>query len=414
MTMNLERQITPVQLTDRMGKIYKFDNLKKLISFINREVNYWNKARAKTSQNIDFGISCFQRILRDIGDVEIVNNWDDFTLNNKTNHVIQNNNYNIMQDWLSSEHEFSDRVVEIINEHDYATAIAFLSYLKDVMPDMHSKASFNGSILAYEYHFQNSDLVKRRGAERSTITRLREKLLEENEQLIDQIEQNRNEYNEWFKSSKSKIKSFTDESNGMILRRHRAIKKLAKKEHEFFNKSFDSQLSVWMQRIHELENTYQDKLRLKKPAEYWQRSAKKYKNQGVFLIFCIGALVSLSMIVGLELFQSWLLGGETVLSVKSLPGFVLFTSMVAILAFTLRALSRLAFSTFHLMRDSEEREQLTYLYLSLSNESVIDKDSRDIILQALFCRSETGLLLQDSAPTMPGFADAIKELTKNK
>lgn len=117
---------------------------------------------------------------------------------------------------------------------------------------------------------------------------------------------------------------------------------------------------------------------------------------------------------GIDLFQSWLLGGETVLSVKTLPGAVLFASMAAILGFALRALSRLAFSTFHLMRDSEEREQLTYLYLSLSNESAIDKESRDIILQALFCRTETGLLSQDSGPTMPGFGDAMKELTKTK
>ena len=54
------------------------------------------------------------------------------------------------------------------------------------------------------------------------------------------------------------------------------------------------------------------------------------------------------------------------------------------------------------MRDAEEREQLTYLYLSLNNEKKIDEKSRDIILQALFSRSETGLLTGDSAPAMPG------------
>ena len=74
----------------------------------------------------------------------------------------------------------------------------------------------------------------------------------------------------------------------------------------------------------------------------------------------------------------------------------------------------MAFSSFHLMRDSEEREQLTYLYLSLSEETSVEEGSRNIILQALFSRTETGLLAQEHGPSMPGVGDAIKYATRSR
>ncbi len=97
---------------------------------------------------------------------------------------------------------------------------------------------------------------------------------------------------------------------------------------------------------------------------------------------------------------------------STIQGAILFGSFAATYAYLLKVISRLAFSSFHLMRDAEEREQLTYLYLSLTNESVIDKDSRDIILQALFSRSETGLLAQEHGPTMPGIGEAMKVMAR--
>lgn len=75
-------------------------------------------------------------------------------------------------------------------------------------------------------------------------------------------------------------------------------------------------------------------------------------------------------------------------------------------------LSRLAFSSFHLQRDAEERQQLTYVYLALSNETHADEESGKIILQALFSRAETGLLASESEPTMPGLDGVAGLITK--
>ena len=61
----------------------------------------------------------------------------------------------------------------------------------------------------------------------------------------------------------------------------------------------------------------------------------------------------------------------------------------------------MAFSSFHLARDAEEREQLTYVYLSLIKDSAVDEKEKSLIMQSLFSRAETGLLKGDSGPAMP-------------
>lgn len=69
------------------------------------------------------------------------------------------------------------------------------------------------------------------------------------------------------------------------------------------------------------------------------------------------------------------------------------------------------FSNFHLARDAEEREKLTYMYLALISNGEFNEEERKIVLQSLFSRSDTGLLKEDSSPTMPGintFIDKMK------
>jgi hypothetical protein len=101
------------------------------------------------------------------------------------------------------------------------------------------------------------------------------------------------------------------------------------------------------------------------------------------------------------------------IKLNTFQGAVIFGSILAVYAFLVKTLSKLTFSSFHLMRDSEEREQLTYLYLSLNNEGQIDGTSRELVLQALFSRTETGLLSGDSGPTMP-VQDLLKAVLKTK
>ncbi|HGH8119811.1 TPA: DUF6161 domain-containing protein, partial [Vibrio cholerae] len=54
------------------------------------------------------------------------------------------------------------------------------------------------------------------------------------------------------------------------------------------------------------------------------------------------------------------------------------------------------------------------LFLSLNKDSQLDSTSRNIVLQALFSRTDTGLLAGDSSPSMPGLSELINTSLKSK
>lgn len=79
----------------------------------------------------------------------------------------------------------------------------------------------------------------------------------------------------------------------------------------------------------------------------------------------------------------------------------MYITVISFIAFGLRALFKVMFSSFHLARDCEERHTLTYFYLALLKDSNVDDKDRQLIMQSLFSRADTGLLKDDSSPTMP-------------
>ncbi len=93
---------------------------------------------------------------------------------------------------------------------------------------------------------------------------------------------------------------------------------------------------------------------------------------------------------------------------------VLFTLGFSTLFYLLRLFVKLSLSSFHLARDANERYQLTHQYLALLQEKAIDDKSRDILLQSLFSRAETGLLKGDSSPTLPDgvLSQVLKNISK--
>ena len=161
--------------------------------------------------------------------------------------------------------------------------------------------------------------------------------------------------------------------------------------------------------LNDLKKKYEEDLRYSPSVKYWQDAVKKYKTQGErwvggLIVTLVGGLICFVI-----LFNTWLEGQAIEVQLDTVQGVILFGTVLAIFAFLVRTFSRLAFSSYHLMRDAGERELLTHLYLSLINEKKIDESSRDIILQALFSRAETGLLAGESVPKMPSQgSDTIK------
>lgn len=390
---------------DASGKIFSFDNLRSFYEFAVQERDFWrekNEAVTKPSGILQAYLgrhSAFQNIINTIDSWgEKIPSWNDQQLNQelgnlKSQQLSQPNHY------LWSGHEFIEPLIQCHTKYGNHGADAFGNLLiKGSLPNpIGNKEQFYGLMAAYEFLFQASDIVKRRNGEKVSLGHLRSQLADAKDRLFGEVEALKTGFSDWSTCSKEK-------SNQAL----RITTKLGARQRRRQDKSFEDNLRTWSATIEQLEKTYEEKLKLSKPAEYWNKAAKRYGRQGGLWTLTIIALVVVGLLYFREFFLTWLQGNPLPIQLSSLQGIVIFGSLVSVYAFLLRILSRLAFSSYHLMRDAEEREQLTYLYLSLSNESRVDNESREIVLQALFSRSETGLLTKEHGPTMPGAAEAIR------
>ncbi|MGX5203451.1 DUF6161 domain-containing protein [Aliikangiella sp. IMCC44632] len=392
-----DRQIS-ITLNDQYEFRQGFKSLKSLIKFITNERDFWLNEYKRIEENTNERHPAlnvhgtFESALKTIDNwKEPISDWSDEHLNKEIQLLFRNSFSQLSKTWLWSGSEFVEQFLMILIEHNTKTASSFIDYItkKSVVINNNNIDCLNGALLAYEFTTQSSDLTKRRTSEKKSLGLLRNNYTKAQNELFAEVDEIKSGIHEWNTDNKIKFSNLYEEHD----------------------KNFDDQLRTWSSTIYELEKTYEEKLRLKKPAGYWNTAAKKYGFQGGLWTLAIIALVIVGLIYFREFFLTWLSGQETGIKLSTIQGAILFGAFAAVYAYLLRVISRLAFSAFHLMRDAEEREQLTYLYLSLSNESAVDKDSRDIILQALFSRSETGLLAAESGPTMP-VADAFKAATK--
>lgn len=302
--------------------------------------------------------------------------------------------------WVLSIFEFNAPVtiflVEIFQNKskNYRGAKDYLSETI-VVNELQKRDYLNGIILAYEY-FQKgeTELIKRRAKEKSTLSRLRNQI----DNYISDAEQN---FIKLAKNLESNVNSTTNEIT--IYKDEKS--KLFEEWYGEISSKFLAFNEHSKSRIEELEILYRDKLKLEAPAKYWRDRSGSLRKEGYWWL---GALV-FSVIIGLVLLIiSLRLLSDGVLeeifndTPSAIKWSVIFITIVSFLAFLIRTFSKLTFSTFHLVRDAEEREQLTFVFLAMQKEQAIDPTERHLIMQSLFSRADTGLLKDEGSPTMPG------------
>ena len=290
------------------------------------------------------------------------------------------------------DHPETSFLIEVLEKNP-----EFFPGAKDFFTDNYHIASTNGFIgflLAYEF---NSDRY-------SEITRNQKSRLSAFDNLLERLEGN-------LSDSEQHLSSFITKTQGTYEEYATKVDELLKEKNEEFSKWFDESTYSYEEfhlesnkRLKSLEQTYEELLRLKKPAEYWNKRAEKLKKEAwksvrwlVFLV--IFGCITLYLLL-------WLTPEGMLLSFKenqasAIKWSIIYVTFLSFLAYGIRALNKIAFSSFHLARDAEEREQLTYVYLSLIKDSAVDEKDKNLIMQSLFSRADTGLLKEDSSPTMP-------------
>jgi hypothetical protein len=268
-----------------------------------------------------------------------------------------------------------------------------------------SKNDFIGSLIAFEFESKGIiELGKRVETERKSIKQLRNdfqnQINQTETQLTEHLTNSTTAYQDYILS----IDHFKDEKEMLFNNWFEN----SKNDFNFFDSDSKTKIS-------ELEKIYEEKLRLEKPAEYWSKRAILLKKEGWKAIHWLIGLVAfacLSLYLLLWLTPEGMLLSFIKGDAQAIKWSIIYITFISFLAFGIRALNKVAFSSFHLARDSEEREQLTYVYLALKKDSAIDEKDRLLILQSLFSRAETGLLKDESGPTMPN--DWTKSLSINK
>jgi hypothetical protein len=391
---NVEATVTYNQINVNV----KLQGILGIFKYFNKQQELWNKKEESLPNQLKQCKSHFTQLSKQIlnfinSNLEsdsraFQNNWQ------QLRQQLQANTAGRSFPVLTADSPTTDFLIDIYSNYRNSYGSAYSYLIKNNVGNLNKRDQLMGCILAYEFDLQeHTEIQQRRNNEKISLGLLRnklEELLSETEnsaqKIINETEKEFQEYvkavdelkesktgifDKWFGKSKQDFTSF-----------HESAKKDAK----------------------DLREVYREGLRFAGPVRYWEKRALEMKKNGAMWIKWFGAAVTVAALS--IFFLLWLIPESMTASLfngepAAIKWTLLFITYISFLAYGVRTFSKLTFSSYHLARDAEEREQLTHIYLALKKDADVDEKDRTLILQALFSRAETGLLKDDSAPTMP-------------
>ncbi len=370
-----------------------YKGFKAIRNLIQKEKNYWEGCKNHQGIISDY-IEYFTRILGILEKIDSQNNsFTDLNSlnqhwNNAKNQIINNRTNNGNEVFYSEDPygKFLFNLAETNTEQAFAAfnAITKKQYNLNNIPDR-----YFGFMKAYEFLMQGeSEIVSRRKLETKTFESLRNEFEQTTNVTVSEFEALKKQMDDWSKKVREGHLAWQNTNNEEL--------------GEFYSKREET--------LNQLEQTYKELLRLKAPAKFWKVRADHYRCQGRIWTLCLAGVISIIVAILMvliyetpEAFHHNLFKLEQ----EAIKGIILFASLISFMAYMARVCARMTFSSFHLQRDAEERRQLTYVYLSLIKDGKVDEKDRNLILQSLFSRADTGLLGDDSSPTMPGVGQIL-------
>lgn len=250
-----------------------------------------------------------------------------------------------------------------------------------------------------------SQIKKRSDSENKALGRIRSDWNQKTVDLQTEFNANVKNYNEWREGYTGELENWKTSLVDKI-----------EKWHIERDEKFETLFKASNQKIDDLEKLYTEKLRLEGPVKYWTTRAKELKKAGRWWaggltasIIITAATILVVLFIPPDYFSASIIEGDPL----AIKGVILFGTLISFLAYLIKTFSRMTFSSFHLMRDAQEREGLTMVYLALLEKGAATEGERELILQAIFSRAETGLIKHESGPSMPGLQGLLDRVNKS-
>lgn len=385
----------------------KFDNFSSVYQYFQTQLEGWKAMENKIPPAIKGSFDFFNNVFSKLNQIAVnAKNFNETQLNNNWREVTNatsNNRVNNIFTYDCPETEFLIKLNEEQPAYINDVYNFLISFSNNQTIHLNNAKNFNAYTLAYEFlQRDHTHITERRKAEKASITRIRN-------DFQKYLSTSENQLNQFLKESKQK----TDDNAKLIDETREAketnfenwYKEVKEKHEKFVEETNESRK--------DLEKTYRELLRLQEPAKYWEDRATDLKKEGWKYLIILSVLVLLG--AGSLFALLILLPGQTFEKIFDSTGMaikwsIVFITFISFLAYSVGLLAKTTFSSFHLARDAEERKQLTYLYLSLKKDGNVEDKDRQLVLQSLFSRADTGLIKEDSSPTMPGASNFLNKI----
>lgn len=189
-------------------------------------------------------------------------------------------------------------------------------------------------------------------------------------------------------------------------------------EHKNEIDEFKTKINEWKddkeKQIETLEETYKSKLQLEAPETLWESRAEKYREKSERWIWYLLAFIVVLLVSG----------GYFAVKIhdyvqeiaKGIP-FILksfvYVALISFLIYIIRIIIKIIISNQHMSMEYEQKAALTRFYQALIQDGKeVDKEEKLIIFNALFRKTDTGLIKSDNSNDADALLSQFSKLGK--
>lgn len=402
--------ITFRDLLDKSITIRSYEQYIQIFSLIK------NTFKDKIPEFYDRALGYIDKMEDFINKCKMYDNTDELKnyINNHFKEAITGGRYNnnietkiIFIDSLKNDNAKSEEaIIQIYKELGYDNLISYIELLK--YPS-HFSSYLNDSskqIVAMHYMLYKTNHHSPNKLQRNTSAQNLYSRMEKNiDSSINEIIKEKDSYIDFMNEEKVKINQWQQDKETNY--------------NEWFGNSknaYDEFMTQSLEKIENLENTYSEKLKVEKPAEFMKEKSVEYANQTKFWIK-LDVIVGIILLVLLALIiDPKVEFNEKVISINlfsnELPVYssIIILAMICLIIYILRIMIKMTISSKHLSEEYNQKHILAFFYLSLINAGKMDEKIGQAILTLLFSKVDTGLIKNDSSGE---YESIIKMLTSS-